>query len=354
MRITRRKFLDTSATALTGAAVAATLPRPLLAGTQGELNVFAWYAKAVSKICDNYAAETGVKVNYLGGYPGNPIWWAKMMAGEKWDFFIPSMSWLQKAVRAGLMEPIDLSQIPNIKNLSDRGRQVMETELSHEGRVYGVPWTFVLNPIVWNTEKIPQKPETWATLWDEQYAGRITIKDEPLLAVMVASLYTGQDPYNIQDWGLIKSALMEQRKLVKKYWTSHDELGERLATEEVWLTQSNDGRARKLVRDGVPVSYTVPKEGAPATIDAMAIPKAATNKDAAHAFIDYILRGNVMSEEIEIYDYMTLNPSAYENVDPSYSETHVLPSDWKLVWRRFVPQKTLERMNNLWLEVKVS
>jgi spermidine/putrescine transport system substrate-binding protein len=242
-----------------------------------------------------------------------------MMAGEKWDFFIPSMSWLQKAVRAGLMEPIDLSQIPNIKNLSDRGRQVMETELSHEGRVYGVPWTFVLNPIVWNTEKIPQKPETWATLWDEQYAGRITIKDEPLLAVMVASLYTGQDPYNIQDWGLIKSALMEQRKLVKKYWTSHDELGERLATEEVWLTQSNDGRARKLVRDGVPVSYTVPKEGAPATIDAMAIPKAATNKDAAHAFIDYCLRGNVMSEEIEIYDYMTLNPSAYENVDASYS-----------------------------------
>ena len=354
MKITRRKFINTSATALTGAAVTASLPRPLRAGTQGELSVYAWYTKVMSKLTADFAAETGVKANYLGGYPGNPIWWAKMMAGETWDFFLPSMNWLQKGIRAGLMEPIDLSKIPNIKNLSDQGTQVMETELSYEGRVYGVPWTLVLNPLVWNTEKIPQKPESWAILWDKQYTGRITIKDEPLLAVMVAALYTGQDSYNIQDWDLIKSALMEQRKLIKKYWVSHDELGEMLATEDIWLSQSNDGRSRKMLRQGVPLSYTIPKEGGPATIDCMAIPKVATNKDEAHAFIDYCLRGNVMSQEIETYDYMTFNPSSYEHVDASYKQTHVLPSDWKLVWRKFVPQETLERMNNLWLEVKVS
>jgi spermidine/putrescine-binding protein len=327
----------------------------IFASDKAQLDVYSWYTKAIKEMLSIYKEETGTQVNFLGSYGGNPIWWTKMMAGEKWDFFLPSLAWVQRAARADMLEALDLDKIPNYKNLSEAGKKTTEKVLSYKGKIYSLPWTTVINPLVWNANHISPAPDSWSILWDEKYKGKISMKDEPRLAVMVAALYTGQDPNNIKDWDKIEKALLDQKKLVKKYWTTHDEQAEMLATEHVWLSQYNDGRVRRLQAKGVPVKYTVPKEGAPATIDCMAIPKNANNKDEAYKFMNFVLRPDIMALEIKMYGYITFDTPAYDLVSEETRESHKVPSDWyeRLVWRDYVSPDIQKRMDSLWLKVKL-
>ena len=355
-KTTRREFLKTSSL-LTGGMLVFPFANSkfAFAADKPQLEVYSWYTKAIKEILPLYAEETGTKVEFIGSYGGNPIWWAKMMAGEEWDFFLPSLAWVQRAARADMLEPLDLKKIPNWENLSEEGKKTTKKILSYNGKIYALPWTLVINPLVWNANRIPQAPDSWSILWDKKYKGRISMKDEPRLAVMVAAFYTGQNPNNIKDWDKIEQALLEQKKLVKKYWNTHDEQAEMLATEQVWLSQYNDGRVRRLQANNVPVKYTVPKEGAPATIDCMAIPKKAKNKEEAHKFINFLLRPDIMSIEMKLYGYVTFNPSAYKHVSEKMRQSHKIPEDWydRLAWRGFIPPETQKKMDALWMGVKM-
>ncbi len=354
MDVSRREFLRTTGAAA-GGMLAGSLARVAHSATTQELMVYSWYTAVMKEIFPLYEQEAGAKVNFLGSYGGNPIWWAKMMAGEVWDFFIPSMDWLQRAAKSDLLEPLDLNKIPNWRNLSEEGKKVVQKELSLDGKVYGLPWSLVINPLVWNHKRIPEKPDSWAILWDKKYAGKISMKDEAQLAVMVAALYTGQDPNNIANWNRIKEVLMEQKRLVKKYWTTHEEMKELMGTEQVWLSQYNDGRVRELQRQGAPVDYTVPKEGAPSTVDCMAIPKKAKNKDEAHKFINFLLRGEIMAKQMQMVGYLTYNTASYSVASAEIRKSHEIPKDWydRLIWRTFLSPEVQQKMEAIWLEAKM-
>ena len=351
--IARRQFLKNAA-AVAGGVAGSRILGPAVGSTQGkELIAYYWYVPVFKEIFPQFEKETGIKIVSLGSYGGNPIWWTKMLAGEVWDFFVPSMDWLQRAARADLLEPLDLRQIPNWKNLSDQGKKVTETELSWGSKIYGVPFSMVINPLVWNTKRIPEKPDSWGSLWDPRYKGKISMKDEARLAVMVAALHTGQNPNSPSNWDQIKAVLLEQKKLVRKYWSTHEEMAEMMATEAAWLSQYTDGRVRKLQKEGVPVDFVVPKEGAPATIDALAIPKKAKNKEAAHRFIDFILRGDVMAKQMQIIGYATFNTASYAAVSPELRSKLAIAKEWKFAWRAHLAPELLNKMDSLWLEVKL-
>lgn len=346
---------------ITGALAGTSLVYPILtsdvaiAAEKPQLSVYSWYTQLIKDYMALYSKETGTETTFIGSYGGNPIWWTKMMAGESWDFFIPSMDWLQRAAKAGMIEPLDLNKIPNFQNLSEEGKRITREQLSFDGKTYALPFTLVINALVWNTKKISQSPTSWSVLWDKQYKDHISMKDEPQLSVMVGALYTGQDPNNIQDWEKVKKALEAQRDLVKKYWNTHDEIFEMLATEQVWLSQYNDGRIRELIAKNIPLNYTVPKEGAPSTIDCLAIPKNAKNKDDAMKFINFILKPENMALEMKTYNYLTFVPAAQQHVPEAIKNSHNIPKDWfdRLVWRSFTPPETQKQMDAVWMEVKM-
>ena len=325
------------------------------AAEKSQLNVYSWYTQLIKEYMSLYSKETGTETNLIGSYGGNPIWWTKMMAGETWDFFIPSMDWLQRAAKAGMIEPLNITKIPNYENLSEEGKRITKEQLSFDGKIYAIPFTLVVNALVWNTNKVSQTPTSWSALWDKQYKDRISMKDEPQLAVMVAALLTGQNPNDIKDWEAVKKALENQRELVKKYWNTHDEIFEMLATEQVWLSQYNDGRIRELISKKIPLNYTVPKEGAPSTIDCLAIPKSAKNKEEAHKFINFILKPENIALQMKSYNYLSFVPAAENFVSEELKKSHQIPKDWfgRLVWRSFTPPETQKQMDSVWMEVKM-
>ncbi len=57
---------------------------------------------------------------------------------------------------------------------------------------------------------------------------------------------------------------------------------------DVWIGQTWDGPALSLKKDGKPVTYQAPKEGAIAWLDGLSLMKAAKNVDQAYEFLNYL------------------------------------------------------------------
>ncbi len=87
---------------------------------------------------------------------------------------------------------------------------------------------------------------------------------------------------------------MKIRTSVQKFHSS--EYINALANGDICMVVGYSGdilQARKRAverRNGVEISYIIPKEGAQMWFDSMAIPADAKNKDEAYAFIDFMLR----------------------------------------------------------------
>ena len=56
-------------------------------------------------------------------------------------------------------------------------------------------------PLIYNTDVVQGKPDSWSVMWDEEYKGKVIILDEPQNSVVIMALYLGgfNDLWNFSD-----------------------------------------------------------------------------------------------------------------------------------------------------------
>ena len=355
-RITRRGALAGAAAALAAPAV--------WTGAHAqsrELLVYAWYPIPMQAIIKDFAKETNVNVKFIGSYGGNPVWWSQLIAGQTWDVFLPSMDWMTRAALAGKIEPLDLTKIPNVKNLSASGRRAVADELTVNGQVCGLPWALTINALDYNAKAVDKaKAESsWDVMWDPAFAGKLTTKDEAVIPVLTAAARLDIQTKDIGSWTpaqmeAIRKSLLEQKKLVRKYWSNHEEVAEMLLTQEAVAAVWTDGRARLLALTGEPIGFAVPPQGAPAVIDTIAILKDAPNKDVAYEFVDFVLRPEQMVKISILHGAVVMNDPANALIPEDKKAAFVIDPAWTYHWRRFVTPAVSQRLERLWTEVKLA
>ena len=108
------------------------------------------------------------------------------------------------------------------------------------GKMYGVPLTWGPNPLLYDKIAFPQKPATWAELWDPKYKDKLSLWDD-LSSVYMAAQVLGfgkQDPtaiYNLSDAQLeeVKAKLIALKPNVRKLWSTGGELTNLFQNHEV-------------------------------------------------------------------------------------------------------------------------
>lgn len=326
-----------------------------------QLLIYSWYTIPVEAIIKDFVAETKADVKYIGSYSGNPVWWSKMIAGEVWDVFLPSMDWMTRAALAGRLEPLDFKRIPNVKYLSATGQRVVADELTVNGQVYALPWTLTINALVYNRNVIDKSraSASWDVMWDPALAGKLTTKDEAIIPILTAAARLDIDSANIGSWSpaqidAIRKSLLEQKKLIRKYWSNHEEVAEMLATGQSVAAVWTDARARHLAFKGQPVELTVPAQGAPAVIDAISIRKDGPNKDLAHEFVNFALRPEQMVKISNLHGAAVMNDAAHALIPDDRRASFVVDPSWTYRWRRFLAPDVAQRVERLWTEVKLA
>ncbi len=295
------------------AAVPAAPAAPQPAEAAGELNLFAWSEYVPQSVLEAFTKETGIRVNYES-YGSNEEMLAKLMSGAaNYDLIQPSEYVVEALVKENLLVPLDKAKLPNLKNVGpEYWKQPHDPGLS-----YSVPYMQGTVGIIVNTEKVKDPVTGYADVFQPKYKGRIVILDDALEIVTWGLATQGIAPDGVTKENLekVRPVLAAWLPLVKVY--DSDSPKTALLNGDVDLGIAWSGEAAILIKEQPgKFAYVLPKEGAHMFIDNLVIPKGAQHVDAAHQFIDYILRPEVSLQISEEFPYTNPNLEARKLLSP--------------------------------------
>ncbi len=351
-------------------AIALLLPTGLADAQEKIVNVYNWNDYIDPKVLEDFTKETGIKVVY-DTYDNNEIVEAKMLAGKSgYDIVVPSAPFLQRMVGAGVFQPLDLSKIPNHKNLWP---EIMQRLKAYDpGNKFAVPYLWGTIGLGVNVAKVKERlgdaiPESWDLLLDPKLSSKlkdcgIHVLDGPedVLPNVMRALKLDPNSKNANDIQKAGDALYRVRDNVRKFHSS--EYINALAGGQICLALGFSGdilQARKRAKEagnGVEIEYIIPKEGAQMWFDSMVIPKDAPNAANAHALINFLLRPDVAAANSNLVEYANANLPAKALIKPEVRDNPgVYPTD-AVMARLFTNTAYDERLQRtvtrLWTRVK--
>jgi spermidine/putrescine transport system substrate-binding protein len=204
-----------------------------------------------------------------------------------YDVVLINSAFTAQAKKEGLIGKIDTADMPNVKDLTPG--MGMNADLVPGGEVYGVAWTWGVTSLTVNKDKVTPAPTSLAVLWDPQYTGKVSIRDDGVEAVQIAALATGQNINDVKDMDAIKAKLKALVPQVKAFWSSENDWNQFFSAGDFTVSTFWSGGAGRSASKSLPVSFIIPQEGAIGWLDGLSVPTTSKNPEVARAFINYMI-----------------------------------------------------------------
>lgn len=278
----------------------------------GVLNFYGWSEYIPQAVLDSFTEETGIRVNYETFSSGEEML-AKLLTGRaRYDLIQPSDYIAEALIKAGRLQPLDASKLPNLSNILPE-----YLGMPHDPeQKFTVPYMTGTVGIVVNTERVKTPITGYADLFAEANKGRIVVVDDGR-ELAVAALYTlGKDlnDFSPENLAAVRPVLAEWFGRVKLF--DSDSPKTALLGGDVDLGLVWGGEAAILWNEDKKFQYVLPKEGAHLFVDLLAIPSRARNVENAHLFINYILRPEVSKLISDDFPYTNPNGAARKLLSP--------------------------------------
>ncbi|HRA68029.1 MAG TPA: spermidine/putrescine ABC transporter substrate-binding protein [Caldilinea sp.] len=283
-------------------------PDPRLEVTSTELNLFVWTEYIPQDIIDCFEEVYGVRVN-KDEYSSNEEMYAKLSAGgANYDLVQPTDYLVGLMIRQGLLQALDRSKLPIFDNFDPN-----YLDLAFDpGNQYTLPYQAGADAIVVNTDAVATAPQSFADLWNPDYAGRLVMLDDSR-AVIAATLLTLGYDVNTTDPAQLEEAKVKLAELVKgvKLFDS-DSPKTALIAGDVDLGITWTGEAAIAQRELPAIEFVYPTEGPILWQDTYAIPADAPHLDAAYAWLNYSLQGDLFWKMLDEFPYTNPNQAALD------------------------------------------
>jgi putative spermidine/putrescine transport system substrate-binding protein/spermidine/putrescine transport system substrate-binding protein len=326
------------------------------------LNLLVWEGYADPSFVRGFEEQCQCKVSasYMGS---SDELVAKLRGGSasNYDVISPSSDVATMLATTGLTTPLDLSKIPSYGQLSPK---LTSLPLVHvNGKVYGVPFMWGPNPIIYDTTVFAQPPESWSVFWDPKYKGKISVWDDLSTVYMAAQIlgYDKPDPgqlYNLSDQQLeaVKKKLLELKPNVRKMWSTGGELTNLFLNHEVVAAMGWPLNTAELKKRSFPVGETIPRENTTGWIDHLMITSASENKDVAYQFLEYMVQAKTQKLVTDVTRYTPANPQAGQLMTAEQRQIlHMNDIDnyqKRIYFWQDVPRRA--KYNEIWNEVKAA
>jgi len=265
----------------------------------------------------------GIKLN-RDEYSSNEEMYAKISAGgASYDLVQPTDYIIGLMIRQELLQELDHSKLPNIGNL-DAGWMNKEFD---PGNKYTIPYLAGTDSIVVNTDAVTDPPQSWADLWKPEYAGRMVFLDDSRVVIGLTLLTLGYDP-NTTDPAQLEEAKVKLAQLIPniKVFDS-DSPKTALIAGDVDLGLTWTGEAFIANQENPAIQFIYPKEGSILWQDNWAMLKDASHADAAYAWMNYLMQGDVFWLTIRDFQYINPNTAALEYAKANQPEVYKAYAD---------------------------
>ncbi|QOE06729.1 ABC transporter substrate-binding protein [Pseudomonas asiatica] len=319
----------TACAVLASASLQAAEPPKALGPGEGRLDIVAWPGYIERGESDKaydwvtgFEKETGCKVSVKTAATSDEM--VSLMTKGGYDLVTASGDASLRLIAGKRVQPINTDLIPNWKNIDPRlqngGWYVVDK------RVYGTPYQWGPNVLLYNTDVFKQAPTTWGVLFEPQNLpdgkpnkGRVQAYDGPIY-IADAALYLKtakpelgiQDPYELSEaqYKAVLELLRQQQPLIHRYWHDATVQMSDVKNEGVVASSSWGYMVNGLKTEKQPVASTIPKEGATGWADTTMLHSEAKHPNCAYKWMDWSLQPKVQGDVAAWFGSLPAVPAA--------------------------------------------
>ncbi len=309
-----------------------TAPGPVASSTEEKiLNIYNWPDYIARDIVANFEKESGIKVNYQT-FENNEALQAKLVAGKSgYDLVVPGAVFAKSQIEGGLLMKLDKSKVANYGNLDP---DIMGKLAGVDpGNAYLVPWAWSYTTVGINRAQVAKALGTtalpdnaWELVFNPEYTAKlkscgIAFLDSPTEVIPPAMMFLGKNPYSSDpaDHKAAGDMLAKVRPHVRLFSSTmiDDLAGGKACVALGWAGDMNIAKVRAVDnKNSNEIVVLIPRTGALAFFDNLAIPKDARHPNNALAFINYFLKPEVSASLTNELNYPTANKASVTSVKP--------------------------------------
>jgi len=305
-----------------GGSTTSNLPTSIGRG-EGQLNLIAWEGYTEPEWVRPFEQQTGCKVrSKYGGSSDEMVTLMRQGGGSQYDMVSASGDASLRLIRGGDVQPVNVTLIPGWNDFIPQLRSPPHNTI--DGKHYGVSLQWGPNVLLYDTDAVRPAPDSWATIYDPQYRGRITVPDNPI-QIADAALYLSRtrpelgidDPYALTEEQLNAAIdlLRSQRPLIAKYWA--------LASDEIDLFKNGDAvvgaswpyMTITLQDSGAPVRDMLPREGATGWADTWMLSANARHPNCSYLWMRWVSTPRVQAQQAISFGETPANTKACPIMD---------------------------------------
>lgn len=304
----------------------------LAAQAADSVNIANWSGYIADDTLTTFTRTTGIQTTY-DLIDSNETTEAKLMTGGSgYDLVSPSNHFLPRLIKAGAIQELDRSKLPNWNNLDPKLMQLLQT--SDPGNRYAIPYMWVTTGIGYNIDKIKAifgdtaVTQSWQMLFNPENIHKLSacgvaFLDNPTQIIPITLKVLGLDPHSQkpEDMKKAEAALLGIRPSISYFHQS--KYVSDLANGNICVAIGFSGdvlqamTSAQQANNGVHLGYSIPREGSTVAVDMVVIPKAAPHLDAAYAYLNYLLEPQVMAHISNAVKYPNGNAASLPYVDPA-------------------------------------
>lgn len=298
-----------------------------------------------------------IDVNYTT-FDSNEAMYSKIVSGAaSYDIVIPSEYMVSKLIQEDMLAEIDFSNVPNYKYIGEGYKNLA----SDPENKYSVPYFWGTVVVIYNSQFVSEedvKDESLDLLWNEKYAGKILMFDNPRdsFGISLTRLGYSMNTGNEKEWQEAAKALSDQKPIVQAYVM--DAIFDKMESGEAWIAPYYAGDALIIQENNPNIEFYIAKEGTNLFVDSMCILKSSEHKKEAELFINFMCEPEIAAMNAETVGYATPNTEAEKLLDPEITGNNLVYPDEEYLKNNTevfinLPQKTQMLQSTLWTDLKI-
>ncbi|MBC9745670.1 polyamine ABC transporter substrate-binding protein [Pseudomonas syringae pv. syringae] len=335
------------------------------------VHLYNWYGFIAPDTPKEFERETGSKL-LIDSFDSAEIMQSKVMAGRTgYDVVVATSNVLPSLISAGVLQPLDRSQLGNWSHL-DSEILAKVTSNDPENR-YAVPYLWGTTGIGYDIDKVKAAlgddapVDSWDLVFKEENISKlkqcgVAMLDSPSEIISIALHYLGL-PHNTKtpsDYKKAQDLLLKIRPYIRYFDSS--KIDADLADGNICMVVgwANGALAAQQVNEknktGRRIAYSIPREGALVWSENMVLLKDAPNPQQGLAFINYMMRPEVIAKTANFTMYPSANKDAKQYIDPTLRSNSSVYLDKETIGRLFplesLPLKIERIRTRTWVKVK--
>jgi len=244
---------------------------------------------------EQFAKDNHIKLTVVPG--ADAEWFAKLRAAKgrrsPYDIVVFQPDTVQRAQAAGLLQPLEAADIPNLGKLY----QTVQSRFVTDNKTYAAAFSLGQLGLAYRTDLVKTPPKSWLDLWNPEYKGHVAISSPTyaaglqFFAGLVHAL--GGELAKPADVDNAFAKLATLRGNAVAFPDSPGAIQTLLERGDAWIVPYWDGRVFALKQQGMKVDFVYPSDGPVVGAANWVIPKGAPNLANAYKVVNALSSAEV-------------------------------------------------------------